>query len=63
MFTTTNLGTKFNVSAFTNEETIVVSLEEGKVEVATNKSGTKKEDVILAPAQQLIYNKEKKQAN
>ena len=56
---TTDLGTKFNVSAFTNEETIVVSLEEGKVEVSTNKSGTQKEDIVLLPTQQLIYNKDK----
>ena len=56
---TTDLGTKFDVSAFPNEETIIVSLEEGKVEVSTNKSGTQKEDIILSPSQQLIYNKEK----
>ncbi|MCX6120072.1 MAG: FecR domain-containing protein [Ignavibacteriales bacterium] len=56
---TTDLGTKFNISAFPSEEIIAVSLEEGKVEVSTNNSGAKKEDVILSPAQQLIYNKEK----
>lgn len=56
---TTDLGTKFNVNAFPNEETIIVSLEEGKVEVSTNKSGTKKEEVILSPTQQLVYDKEK----
>jgi ferric-dicitrate binding protein FerR (iron transport regulator) len=56
---TTDLGTKFNVNAFPNEENIIVSLEEGKVEVSTNKSGANKEDIILSPAQQLVYNKEK----
>ena len=33
-------------------------LEEGKVEVSTNKSSAKKEDVVLSPKQQLVYNKE-----
>jgi transmembrane sensor len=56
---TIDLGTKFNVSAFPDEETIIVSLEEGKVEVSTSKSGTREGDVILSPTQQLIYNKEK----
>ena len=55
---TTDLGTKFNVYAFPNEENIIVSLEEGKVEVSTNKSSAKKEDVVLSPKQQLVYNKE-----
>jgi transmembrane sensor len=55
---TTDLGTKFNVNAFPDEEILIVSLEEGKVEVSTNTSMTKKEDVILAPAQQWVYDKE-----
>jgi ferric-dicitrate binding protein FerR (iron transport regulator) len=55
---TTDLGTKFNICAFPNEESITVSLEEGKVEVSTGISGTKKNDVFLSPTQQLIYNKE-----
>jgi transmembrane sensor len=56
---TTDLGTKFNVCAFPNEESITVSLEEGKVEVSTGASGTKKGDIFLSPTQQLVYNKEK----
>jgi len=56
---TTDLGTKFDVNAFPNEETITISLEEGKVEVSTNISGIKKGDIILTPAQQWVYNKEK----
>jgi transmembrane sensor len=56
---TTDLGTKFDVNAFPNEETIIISLEEGKVKVSTHKSGAIKGDVILSPTQQLIYNKEK----
>jgi transmembrane sensor len=55
---TKDLGTKFNISAFPNEENIVISLEEGKVEVSTNKSSAKKEDVVLSPKQQLVYNRE-----
>jgi ferric-dicitrate binding protein FerR (iron transport regulator) len=55
---TTDLGTKFNVCAFPNEESIIVSLEEGKVEVSKNESGAKNGNLILAPTQQWIYNKE-----
>jgi ferric-dicitrate binding protein FerR (iron transport regulator) len=54
---TTDLGTKFNVNAFPDDENIIVSLEEGKVGVSMNESGVKKGDIILAPTQQLIYNK------
>jgi ferric-dicitrate binding protein FerR (iron transport regulator) len=56
---TIDLGTKFNVKAFPNEENIIVSLEEGKVEVSTNESSVKKENAVLVPTQQLIYDKEK----
>ena len=56
---TTDLGTKFDVSAFPHEETISISLEEGKVEVSAAISGAKKDDVILTPAQQWVFNKEK----
>jgi transmembrane sensor len=56
---TTDIGTKFDISAFPNEEMIIISLEEGKVNVSTNKSGAIKGDIILLPSQQLIYNKEK----
>jgi len=55
---TTDLGTKFDVSAFPNEETIRISLEEGKVNVSTHTVAPQKGDVILSPTQQLIYNKE-----
>jgi transmembrane sensor len=56
---TTDLGTKFNVNAFPNDENIIVSLEEGIVGVSMHGSAAKKGDVILAPTQQLIYNKGK----
>jgi ferric-dicitrate binding protein FerR (iron transport regulator) len=55
---TTDISTKFDINAFPNEESIIVSLEEGKAEVSTNESGINKEDIILKPAQQLTYNKE-----
>jgi ferric-dicitrate binding protein FerR (iron transport regulator) len=60
---TTDLGTKFNINAFPDEENIIISLEEGKVKVSTSETGAKKEDVVLAPTQQLIYNKEKETNN
>jgi transmembrane sensor len=55
---TRDLGTKFDISAFPDDGTIMVSLEEGKVDVSTNASGMPKGDIILSPAQQLIYDKE-----
>ena len=56
--TTIDRGTKFNIHAFPHEDDIVVSLEEGKVEVSTINDGKRKEDVMLAPAQQWTYSKE-----
>lgn len=53
------LGTKFNVKAYENEETIDVALVSGKVNVrlAGNKA-EKTGDIILAPNRMLSYNKE-----
>ena len=56
---TTVLGTKFNVSAFPNEKEILVSLVEGKVEVAKTGLGSEERIVVLKPLQQLVYNKSK----
>jgi ferric-dicitrate binding protein FerR (iron transport regulator) len=56
---TTDLGTKFDVSAFPQEETIIIALEEGKVEVSMTRSGAGGGDIVLSPTQQLIYNKKK----
>ena len=55
---TTDIGTKFNISAFPEEKNIEVSLIEGSVKVSANNSGSQKGDVILEPTQQLVYNKE-----
>jgi len=56
---TTVLGTKFNISAFPNENNIAVSLVEGSVKVAKEESGVVENIVMLQPDQQLVYNKEK----
>lgn len=55
---TTVLGTKFNVSAFSNEKNIAVSLVEGSVKVSKEEAGTVENIVMLQPDQQLMYNKE-----
>jgi len=55
--TTTVLGTRFNINAFQNEKEIIVSLLEGSVKVSTNDLISKKGDIILSPAQQLVYDK------
>ncbi len=54
------LGTKFNVNAFPNENSIKVSLIEGKVNVSKVEEGKIDEIGILKPKEQLLYNKENK---
>jgi len=55
---TTVLGTKFNISAFSNENEIAVSLVEGKVKVDKEVEGEAEKAVILKPNQQLVYEKD-----
>jgi transmembrane sensor len=55
---TTVLGTKFNVSAFSNEKNISISLLEGKVKISKNKQFQVEEIAVLKPKQQLLYDKE-----
>ena len=54
---TTDLGTKFDVKAFPNDTNITISLDDGKVKVSTDGLNTKGKEIILAPTQQLVYNK------
>lgn len=54
----TVLGTKFNISAFENEENIKTTLVTGKVRIGGEKI---KEPVVLSPNEQLIYNKKSRQ--
>ena len=62
----TALGTEFNVCAFNGDELISTSLVEGKVLIKNHSN--KNQEVVLAPDEQLIYEKEsahfiKKQVN
>ncbi|NJD23227.1 MAG: DUF4974 domain-containing protein [Melioribacter sp.] len=57
---TTVLGTKFNVSAFAADKDISVSLVEGSVKVSKIEAGVEENIVLLQPAQQLLFDKEKK---
>ncbi|MCC8187071.1 MAG: FecR domain-containing protein [Bacteroides sp.] len=52
------LGTRFNVEAYNNEESVTVTLESGKVAVCPEGSQV---ECILEPNQQAIYNKETRQ--
>ncbi|MGA8263343.1 MAG: FecR domain-containing protein, partial [Ignavibacteriaceae bacterium] len=56
--TTTDLGTKFDVSAYPENKTIAVSLLEGKVKVSRNEKGKVGRIAILKPKEQLVYDKE-----
>jgi ferric-dicitrate binding protein FerR (iron transport regulator) len=57
--TTTVLGTKFKVTSYSNENSIRVSLFEGKVVVkgVENSKRTIKKDVYLLPGQVFVFNK------
>ena len=56
---TTVLGTKFDVSAYHENKTIVVSLLEGSVKVLRGEKEKTDEIAVLKPKEQLLYNKEK----
>src|SRR5690606_31473188 len=50
-------GTKFNVKAYSTDDDIVTTLEEGRIEI--HPGNDQKNDVqVLEPGQQLIFNKE-----
>ncbi|MFA7290020.1 MAG: FecR family protein [Melioribacteraceae bacterium] len=63
-YSTTVLGTKFNVSAFSDEENITISLLEGKVKISPdhNKGIEAKKNIFLSPNQQWVYNQNNKQS-
>lgn len=54
----TVVGTKFNISAFENEEVIKTTLVTGKVSVGGEEM---EEPVVLAPNEQFIFNKKSRQ--
>ncbi len=57
------LGTSFSIKAYQNESEITVSVRSGKVAVYAQSGDNQKEireEVILTPNQQAIYNKERK---
>nr|WP_321354702.1 FecR domain-containing protein [uncultured Draconibacterium sp.] len=51
------LGTKFNVKAYKEEETITTTLEEGLVHIISTNHLRLEEEVTLHPGQQLVFNK------
>jgi ferric-dicitrate binding protein FerR (iron transport regulator) len=53
---TTVLGTKFDVRAFSNSDEISVSLVEGKVKVTNKEKNGIKGNIVLKPSQKLVYN-------
>lgn len=55
------MGTKFNISAFSNEKEIAVSLVEGKVKVANDDPHNIKGSIVLEPNQRLVFDKEKEE--
>ena len=56
------LGTRFNISAYTADETVETVLLEGKVSLSDNSSkALSKNEVMLAPNQKAIFGKESRQ--
>jgi ferric-dicitrate binding protein FerR (iron transport regulator) len=54
------LGTKFNVSAFPNDNNIKVSLVEGKVVISNKIKTEESNEFYLKPKQQFVFNKKNK---
>jgi len=57
---TTVLGTKFNINAYSDEEEIAISLVEGKINVSENVFGNINKTAFLHPNQQFFYSAIKK---
>jgi transmembrane sensor len=56
------LGTRFNISAYTADETVETVLVEGKVSLSDNSSkAVSKKEVLLAPNQKAIFGKDSRQ--
>ena len=53
----TALGTKFNVKAYPDEETISATLEEGKIDVKLINGKKNTEPIILKPNENIVYYK------
>lgn len=56
-------GTRFNVKAYESDMEIITTLEEGSVLVRSSENFTLAEDIALKPGEQLILNKETKEAS
>ena len=61
--TTTDLGTKFNVSAFPADNKISVALVEGKVKVSVNTPVPGSTGLDLTPSYELIYDRGEKRSS
>jgi ferric-dicitrate binding protein FerR (iron transport regulator) len=53
------LGTKFNVKAYPDEETVTATLEEGKIDVKLVNGKKTSEDIVLKPSENIIFYKAK----
>lgn len=53
------LGTKFNISAYGDDPTVMTTLVEGSVRVSSEENGV---EAVLKPSEQLVFNKEEKTA-
>jgi ferric-dicitrate binding protein FerR (iron transport regulator) len=53
---TTDIGTKFNISAYSNEKEIKVSLVAGQVNISEYETDHIKKETMLQPKQQYLYN-------
>ncbi len=54
------LGTKFNVSSYSDEESVTTTLEEGSIQILEAQAINKKDQIILKPGEQLSYDKKNK---
>lgn len=52
-------GTKFNVKAYKTDDEIVTTLEEGSVQITSSETLKLKENKMIRPGEQLVYNTQK----
>ena len=57
------IGTIFNLKAYSNENEVVTTLEEGMVNVKSSGNFQLAEEIVLKPGEQLIFNKDLKNIN
>lgn len=57
------LGTKFNVKAYPEENTVSATLEEGKIDVELSNSAGELQSIILSPKEKIVFTKDTRESS